>query len=128
MWKIVDFAFFERSPREYMRIPHDQEQYGHVFRVSVAFASLKSRALATASLGEKPSSARLEPASDAPENVKNSRLVMSVMGSPLTSSQTSGVRTSIPPGRTKMGPAPKKAPAPSRTSRISERPPRHGPA
>src|SRR5690606_39010348 len=106
MWKIVDFAFFERSPSEYIRIPHDTEQYGHVLRVSVALASLKSRTLATASLGEKPSSARLEPASDAPVNVRNSRLVMSVIASPLTGARRAGVRPSITRAPQKKGAVP----------------------
>src|SRR5690606_10735177 len=86
---MLDFALIDRSPREYIRIPHETEQYGHVLRVSVACASLNSRTLAMASFGENPSSARLDPPSDAPVNFRNSRLIMSVIESPSTSRRTS---------------------------------------
>src|SRR5690606_22672773 len=101
---MLDFALIDRSPREYIRIPHDTEQYGHVLRVSVAFASLNSRTLARASFGENPSSARLDPASEAPVNVRNSRLVIWVIESPLRHrGERAGPEASIPQ-RSSAGP------------------------
>src|SRR5580658_1738850 len=72
-------AFFAPSPRPYIRMPHATEQYGQVLRVSVARVSLYSRTSASASPGEKPMSAKLEPTSDMPVTFKNWRLVNSDM-------------------------------------------------
>src|SRR6266403_3228399 len=83
MWKMLERAFFERSPRLYMRTPQATAQYGHVLRVSVARASLNSRTSAIAALGEKPSRARLDPAREAPVTFRNSRRVTSAMAIPL---------------------------------------------
>src|SRR5215510_10526200 len=89
-------AFFDRSPYEYMSTPQATEQYGQVLRVSVARASLNSRTSASASRGEKPSRARLDPASEAPVSVRNSRRVSSVIGIPLDMSARGVCATSIP--------------------------------
>jgi hypothetical protein len=51
--------------------PQATEQYGQVFRVSVVRASLKVRTSASASLGENPRTASVEPLSDAALNLKN---------------------------------------------------------
>src|ERR1700730_613767 len=83
MWKMLDRAFFERSPSPYMRTPQATAQYGHVLRVSVARASLNSRTSAIAAVGEKPSSARLDPARVALVTFRNSRRVTSAMSLPL---------------------------------------------
>src|ERR1700688_4926492 len=56
-------------------MPQATEQYGQVLRVSVARVSLYSRTSASASPGEKPMSAKLEPTSDMPVTFKNWRLV-----------------------------------------------------
>src|ERR1700681_2133439 len=82
MWKMLERAFFERSPRLYMRTPQATAQYGHVLRVSVARASLNSRTSAIAAVGEKPSSARLDPAREALVIFRNSRRVTSAMAIP----------------------------------------------
>src|SRR5262245_31904727 len=95
MWKMLAVAFFDRSPYEYMSTPQATEQYGQVLRVSVARASLNSRTSASASRGEKPSRARLDPASDAPVSVRNWRLVRSVIGIPLGTSCKRSTRPSI---------------------------------
>src|SRR6202140_1558029 len=76
-------AFFAASPSPYMRTPQATEQYGQVLRVSVARVSLYSRTSASASPGEKPMSAKLEPTSDMPVTLKNWRLVKSDMTTPL---------------------------------------------
>src|ERR1039457_7105039 len=60
-------------------MPQATEQYGQVLRVSVARVSLYSRTSASASPGEKPMSAKLEPTSDRPVTFKNWRLVNSDM-------------------------------------------------
>ena len=60
-------------------MPQATEQYGQVLRVSVARVSLYSRTSASASPGEKPMSAKLEPTSDMPVTFKNWRLVNSDM-------------------------------------------------
>src|SRR2546429_3589278 len=83
MWKMLERAFLERSPRLYMRTPQATAQYGQVLRVSVARASLNSRTSASAAVGEKPSSTRLEPAREAPVTFRNSRRVTSAMANPL---------------------------------------------
>src|SRR5256885_11505390 len=80
---MLDRAFFERSPRLYMRTPQATAQYGQVLRVSVARASLNSRTSAIAAVGEKPSRARLEPARVALVTFRNSRRVTSAMAIPL---------------------------------------------
>src|SRR5215469_4436170 len=82
MWKMLERAFLARSPRLYMSTPQATEQYGQVLRVSVARASLNTRASASAAVGEKPSSTRLEPARVAPVTFRNSRRVTSAMVSP----------------------------------------------
>src|SRR5215470_5692889 len=79
MWKMLEVAFFARSPRLYMRTPQETEQYGQVLRVSVARASLNTRTSARAAVGEKPSSTRLDPARVAPVTLRNSRRVTSAM-------------------------------------------------
>src|SRR5579862_6189433 len=79
MWKMLERAFLARSPRLYMMTPHATEQYGQVLRVSVARASLNSRTSAIAAVGEKPRSARLDPARETPVILKNSRRVTSAM-------------------------------------------------
>src|SRR5256885_17140015 len=80
---MLDRAFFERSPRLYMRTPQATAQYGQVLRVSVARASLNSRTSAIAAVGEKPSRAMLEPARVALVTFRNSRRVTSAMAIPL---------------------------------------------
>src|ERR1700724_697089 len=105
MWKMLDRAFFERSPRLYMRTPQATAQYGHVLRVSVARASLTSRTSAIAAGGEKPSRARLDPARVALVTFRNSRRVTSAMAIPPACLQTAGVYT--PPGRGYKGAAPR---------------------
>src|SRR2546429_197134 len=82
MWKMLERAFLERSPRLYMRTPQATAQYGQVLRVSVARASLNSRTSASAAVGEKPSSTRLDPAREAPVTFRNSRRVTSAMAIP----------------------------------------------
>src|SRR5215813_12023465 len=82
MWKMLERAFLARSPRLYMMTPQETEQYGQVLRVSVARLSLNSRTSASAASGEKPSSARLDPARVAPVILKNSRRVTSAMAFP----------------------------------------------
>src|SRR3982074_1423139 len=76
-------AFCEPSPNEYITTPHATAQYGHVLRVSVVRESLNSRTSAIATEAEKPSSARLEPASVAPVIFRNWRRVRSVMRAPV---------------------------------------------
>src|SRR2546423_13818762 len=76
-------AFFERSPRLYMRTPQATAQYGQVLRVSVARASLNSRTSAIAAGREKPSRARLEPARVALVTFRNSRRGTSAIAIPL---------------------------------------------
>src|SRR5882762_4507789 len=76
---MLDLAFLEASPSPYMMMPQATAQYGQVLRTSVVRASLNSRTSASASVGEKPSSARLDPASEAPVTIRNRRLVMSAM-------------------------------------------------
>src|SRR5256885_14169637 len=90
---MLDRAFFERSPRLYMRTPQATAQYGQVLRVSVARASLNSRTSAIAAVGEKPSRARLEPARVALVTFRNSRRVTSAMAIPLQCLQTAEVYT-----------------------------------
>src|SRR6516164_11381064 len=87
MWKMLERAFFARSPRLYMSTPQATEQYGQVLRVSVARASLNSRTSASAAVGEKPSSTRLDPASVAPVTLRNSRRVTSAMVIPRSMSE-----------------------------------------
>jgi hypothetical protein len=62
-----------------MIIPQLTEQYGQVLRVSVVRASLKLRVSAIASVGEKPSAARLEPMSPALLTRKNCLRFISMM-------------------------------------------------
>src|SRR5580700_4998110 len=76
---MLDSAFLARSPRLYMSTPQATAQYGQVLRVSVARASLNSRTSAIAAVGEKPRSARLDPARETPVILKNSRRVTSAM-------------------------------------------------
>src|ERR1700693_6617117 len=80
---MLDSAFLARSPRLYMSTPQATAQYGQVLRVSVARASLNSRTSAIAAVGEKPSSARLDPAREALVTFRNSRRVTSAMSLPL---------------------------------------------
>jgi hypothetical protein len=54
-----------------MSTPQDTEQYGQMFRVSVARASLKVRTSARAAVGEKPISAMDDPPSPAEQTLKN---------------------------------------------------------
>src|SRR3981081_719338 len=93
MWKMLERAFFARSPRLYMRTPQATAQYGQVLGVSVARASLNSRTSASAAVGENPSSTRLEPAREALVTLRNSRRVISAMANPLACLQTAGVYT-----------------------------------
>src|ERR1700733_14863429 len=83
MWMMADLAFLDPSPSPYITTPQATAQYGQVLRVSVVRRSLNSRTSATASEGEKPMSARLEPASVAPVICRNWRRVRSVMRTPL---------------------------------------------
>src|ERR1700730_2038976 len=80
---MLGWAFFAASPNEYITTPHATAQYGQVLRVSVARESLNSRPSAIATEAEKPSSARLEPASVAPVICRNWRRVRSVMRAPV---------------------------------------------
>jgi hypothetical protein len=59
-----------------MSTPQDTEQYGQMFRVSVARASLKVRTSAWAAVGEKPIKAMDDPLSPAEQTLKNCRLFM----------------------------------------------------
>src|SRR6185312_10922087 len=80
---MLALAFFAPSPKLYITTPQATAQYGQVLRVSVVRESLNSRTSAIAAEGEKPSSARLEPASVAPVIVRNWRRVRSVMRAPV---------------------------------------------
>src|SRR3982074_1428547 len=80
---MLAFAFFDPSPNEYITTPHATAQYGQVLRVSVVRESLNSRTSAMATEAEKPSSARLEPASVAPVIFRNWRRVRSCMRAPV---------------------------------------------
>src|ERR1700722_20329281 len=79
---MLAWAFFAWSPSPYMRMPQATAQYGQVLRVSLAWASLNSRTSASATDGENPISARLDPAREAPVTAKNRRRVMSTMKIP----------------------------------------------
>src|SRR4029077_16744063 len=82
MWKMLALAFLAASPSPYITMPHATAQYGQVLRVSVALASLNSRTSARAFDGEKPISARLDPASETPVTARNWRRVISAIGIP----------------------------------------------
>src|SRR5579859_3794692 len=79
---MLAWAFFAWSPRPYIRMPQATAQYGQVLRVSLARASLNSRTSATATDGENPISARLDPARETPVTARNRRRVISTMGIP----------------------------------------------
>jgi hypothetical protein len=65
------------------RMPQATAQYGQVLRVSVARAELKLTHFRECdAAGEKPISARLEPAKEAPVTARNRRRVMSAMETP----------------------------------------------
>src|SRR5580704_16784893 len=93
---MLDSAFLARSPRLYMSTPQATAQYGQVLRVSVARASLNSRTSAIAAVGEKPRSARLDPARETPVILRNSRRVKSAMANP--SGMSADARKFIPSG------------------------------
>src|ERR1700732_2925870 len=82
MWKMLALAFLAPSPTPYITMPQATAQYGQVLRVSVALSSLNCRTSASAVEGEKPISARLDPASEAPVTARNWRRVMSAIGIP----------------------------------------------
>src|SRR5262249_39592526 len=77
--------FLALSPSVYMMTPQLTEQYGQVLRVSVVRASLKLRTCARTACGENPIIARLEPASPAPQTLKNCLRLMSIWPPPLVS-------------------------------------------
>src|SRR6267142_521237 len=80
---MLGWAFLAPSPKLYITTPQATAQYGHVLRVSVVRESLNSRTSASATEAEKPSSARLEPASVAPVIFRNWRRVRSVIRAPV---------------------------------------------
>jgi len=65
-----------------MSTPQETEQYGQVFRVSVARVSLKVLTSASAAFGEKPIMAMEEPPSPAVHTLKNCRRVTFIESSP----------------------------------------------
>src|SRR5699024_1584069 len=76
---MVGRTFLLRSPRVYTTIPQLTEQYGQVLRDSVVRVSLYSRAAATASLGENPIAAKLEPTRPAALALKNCLRFISIV-------------------------------------------------
>src|ERR1700738_1839781 len=80
---MLALAFLAASPSPYITTPQATAQYGQVLRVSVALASLNSRTSASAFDGEKPISARLDPARVALVIFRKSRRVTSAMAIPL---------------------------------------------
>ena len=62
--------------------PQETEQYGQVFRVSVARVSLKVLTSASAAFGEKPIMAMVDPPSPAVVILKNCRRVTFIQSSP----------------------------------------------
>src|ERR1700680_586718 len=82
MWKMLALAFLAASPSPYITTPQATAQYGQVLRVSVALSSLNCRTSASAADGEKPISARLDPARVALVIFRKSRRVTSAMAIP----------------------------------------------
>src|SRR5580692_3710196 len=77
--RMLDWAFFAASPRLYMITPQATAQYGQVLRVSVARDNLNSRTSASATEGENPMRARLEPAKVEPVTARKRRRVIAAM-------------------------------------------------